>query len=111
MDKKRNKFKREEDFLVYQSNERERNRVARKVEWDVFTSEGRCGKCGNECEINPKSGKKYKYCEKHRLEINKRSARYWKTKKAGMAKLANASDLKSDGSNTLMGSIPSTRTI
>jgi hypothetical protein len=69
MNKKRKRFKREEDYLVYQNNERERNRVNRKVEWDIFTKAGLCGICGNDCELK-RNGKKQKYCEFHRLLRN-----------------------------------------
>lgn len=59
----RNQFKRHEDWLVYQSNENERNRVNAKLNYDEAKQNGTCKKCKTICSMNPKTNKPYWLCD------------------------------------------------
>lgn len=83
-----------------------------RIYWERIMS-GKCYRCGSDCLINPKTKLHYSECPKHRTYSNKQKSLYkkalraaikaglvkkpdWLDKKnAGMAKLANATDLKS----------------
>ena len=59
----RKQFKREEDWLRYQSNERERNKIKAKLDYDEDKQLGLCKKCKVKCSMNPRTNKPYWLCD------------------------------------------------
>lgn len=58
-------------------NERLRNKINRKVEYELCREYGICYKCSAKCEINPKTNKTYHACkscrERHDYLVKLRS--------------------------------------
>lgn len=59
--------------LPYKEREKIRLRNRMKAVWQTNREAGLCGKCDNIPEINPKTGKRYSECEKHRTNTKRRN--------------------------------------
>lgn len=68
----RHQFKKEEDWLVYQSNERERNRIKAQLDYEENKLNGTCNKCKFKCSINPRTNKPYWLCDDHLSKLREK---------------------------------------
>jgi hypothetical protein len=65
--------------LIGIQNERIRNRINRKVEYELCKEYGLCYKCGIKCEINFKTNKLYHACKECR-DIHELKRKYRRLK-------------------------------
>lgn len=69
----RNQFKLIDDWNRYCNNERERNRIASKLNYDESKLMGKCYRCGINTPINFKTNKPYHACIECRNKENERA--------------------------------------
>lgn len=81
--------------------ERIRIRNRMKAVYDERILAGQCYKCGVQCEINIHTRRPFHACEKHRAEWMANSKKREERYRAGMVELADTTDLKSVGRNTM----------